>query len=158
MLARSVVPLVLLIASVSASAQTSSTSPQTNSPPAITVRSAEMSAALRANSSVPVMDTALRVVSIESKYNLSVSIVRRSQVNGKTQPDAIVHDAITEVYQIIEGRGVLVTGGAIESASRLPADDPDVRRLIGPSSIGKVILGGTLQKVATGGELKDQAH
>jgi DNA-binding beta-propeller fold protein YncE len=109
-----------------------------------------MSAAVRGNGSIPVLDTALRVISIESKYNLGVSIVRRSQVNGKTPPDAIVHDAITEVYQIIEGRGVLVTGGTIESAARLPEDDPDVRRLIGPSSIGKLILGGTRQAVAPG--------
>ena len=79
-----------------------------------------------------------------------MSVVRRSQVNGKTPPDAIVHDAITEVYQIIEGKGVLVTGGTIESATPMPADDPDVRQQIGPSSVGKLIIGGTRQELGAG--------
>jgi hypothetical protein len=48
------------------------------------------------------------------------------------------------------GSGVLVTGGTIESAVPLAPEDPVVRQLIGPSSVGKVIRGGTLQRVAPG--------
>jgi hypothetical protein len=77
-------------------------------------------------------------------------VVRRSQVEGRTPPDVIVHDAITEIYQVTEGSGVLVTGGTIESATPLAADNPIVRELTGPSSVGKVIRGGTLQRVGPG--------
>lgn len=43
-----------------------------------------------------------------------------------------------------------MTGGAIESPTALPPDDPDVRQQIGPSSVGKVIRGGTQQNVGPG--------
>ncbi len=84
----------------------------------------------------------LRVLPIADGYNVGISVVRRSQVDGRTAPDAIVHDAITEVYHIIEGRGLLVTGGSV--------DHPDVRRQIGPSAVGKTISGGTEQPVGPG--------
>ena len=150
MLTKWIGSIVLLLASDSISAHNSSPTPERKSPPAITVRSSEVSAVVRENNSGPIADSVLRVLSIESQYNVGLSVVRRSQVNGQTPEDAVAHDAITEVYQITEGKGVLVTGGRIESASPLPADDPDVRRLIGPSSIGRLILGGTRQDVGPG--------
>jgi mannose-6-phosphate isomerase-like protein (cupin superfamily) len=150
MLTERIALIIIVTASGNVFAYASSTTPEIKSPAAITVRSAEVSAVVRKNSCGPVADSVLRVVSIESQYNVGLSVVCRSKVNGKTPPDAVVHESITEVYQIIEGRGVLVTGGTIESASPLPADDPDVRRLIGPSSIGRLILEGTRQDVGPG--------
>jgi len=145
-----IVPIIVLIATGSVSAQTSRTPPERTSPIATIVRAAEVNAAVGRNTSGAVADSVLRVVSIESKYNVGASVVRRSQVDGRTPPDAIVHDAITEVYQIIEGRGVLVTGGTVESATPLPADGAIVRQITGPSSTGKRIVGGTRQEVGPG--------
>lgn len=122
----------------------------TSSKAATTVPAAEIQTGLQRNNTGPVADFVLRVLPIDASYNIGISVVRRSKVNGKTPPDAIMHEAITEVYQILEGKGVLVTGGRIESATALPADDPDVRQLIGPSSVGKSILGGTRQRVGPG--------
>lgn len=117
---------------------------------ATTIGSAEIKAALQLNEAGALADSVLRVLPIESRYNVGVSVVRRSQVDGKTPPDAIVHEAITEVYQIIEGKGVLVTGGTLESPTPFPKDGQIVRQIVGPSSFGKVILGGTRREVGTG--------
>jgi len=77
-----------------------------------------------------------------------VAVVRRSRVNGRTPPDALVHEAVTEVYQIVEGKGVLVTGGALQSAK--PITDPAILGEIGPSSAGQAIVGGIRQRVGPG--------
>lgn len=119
-------------------------------PQATTIGVAEIKAAIELNGAGALADSVLRVLPIESRYNVGVSVVRRSQVNGKAPPDAIVHEAITEVYQIVEGEGVLVTGGTVESPTPFPNDGPIVRRVIGPSSFGKVIVGGTRHNVAPG--------
>ncbi len=140
----------LLLIAASVSAQTPPSADNARTPHATIVPAAEMAAAAKRNGTVAVDDAVLRVVPVGTDYNVGVSVVRRSQVDGRTPPDAIVHDAITEIYQVTEGSGVLVTGGTIESATPLPADHPVVRELIGPSSVGKVIRGGTLQRVGPG--------
>jgi len=123
---------------------------QSTAPQATTISSAEIKAEVQRNEAGALADSVLRVLPIESKYNVGVSVVRRSQMNGKTPPDATVHDAITEVYQIIEGKGVLVTGGTLESPTPFPSDGPIVRQIIGPSAFGKVITGGTRHPVGPG--------
>ena len=124
--------------------------PPAPTPQATIISSVEMHAAIEFNEAGPLADSVLRVLPIESKYNVGVSVVRRSQVDGKTPPDAIVHDAITEVYQIIEGNGVLVTGGTLESPTPFPNDGQIVRQIIGPSAFGKVIRDGTRHNVGPG--------
>jgi mannose-6-phosphate isomerase-like protein (cupin superfamily) len=115
------------------------------------VSNAEIGAALLAPATTgAVSDNVLRVVPIDGEYNVGVSVVRRVKVNGKTPPDAIVHHDITEIYHVLEGSGILVTGGTIEGETELPSDDPDVRTLIGPSAVGKVITGGTRERVGAG--------
>jgi mannose-6-phosphate isomerase-like protein (cupin superfamily) len=114
------------------------------------VTATEVRAAVEKEDTAAVADAMLHLVPIMGKYNVGVSVVRRSQVDGKAPPDAIMHEAITEVYHIIEGRGVLVTGGTVDRAVRLPADDPVVREVIDPSFVGKTISGGTGQQVGPG--------
>jgi mannose-6-phosphate isomerase-like protein (cupin superfamily) len=123
---------------------------QSSAPHATAISSTEIKTEIQRNGTGPLADSVLRVLPIESKYNVGVSVVRRSQVDGKTPPDAIVHDAITEVYQIIEGEGVLVTGGTLESPTPFPKDGQIVRQVIGPSASGKVISGGARQPVGPG--------
>lgn len=127
-----------------------SASPATQVPQATVISSKEIQAVVERNNTGAFSDSVLRVVPIESQYNVGVAVVRRSRVDGKTPPDAVVHDAITEVYQIIEGKGVLITGGTIESPAPLPSEGAIVRQAIGPSSVGKVIRGGTRHNVGPG--------
>ena len=142
--------LILLLAGTGTTAAQSSTPSAPTEPQATAISSAEIAAELQRNDTGALADSVLRVLSIDSKYNVGVSVVRRSQVDGKTPPDAIVHEAITEVYQIIEGHGVLLTGGTLESPTLFPRDGPIVRQMIGPSAFGKVIVGGTRHTVGPG--------
>ncbi|MBP9145793.1 MAG: AraC family ligand binding domain-containing protein [Thermoanaerobaculia bacterium] len=142
--------LVALAAASPTLAQSPAPAPAKAPPQATAIRSTEILAEAQRNPAGALADSVLRVVPIESSYNVGVSVVRRSRVEGKTPPDAIVHDAITEVYQILEGRGVLVTGGTLEAPTAFPLDGPIVRQIIGPSAFGKVILGGTRQEVGPG--------
>lgn len=124
--------------------------PAPAAPQATAISSAEIRNAIKSRNTGALADSVLRVIPVEPRYNVGVSVVRRSQVNGKTPPDAIVHDAITEVYQIVEGRGVLVTGGTLDSPVPFPNDGTIVRQVIGPSSSGKLIIGGTRREVGPG--------
>lgn len=108
---------------------------------AILVHTAEINAAEETGRGRAVADSVIRVVSIEGKYNVGVSVVSRSKVNGETPPDAIINDVVTEVYHIIEGRGILVVGGTLDSSVRIPANNPIVLKITGPSSTGKHIIG-----------------
>jgi len=114
------------------------------------VRDSEVNSAAKKGDGLAVADSVLRVVSIEGKYNVGVSVVSRSKINGKTPPDAIVHDVVTEVYHIIEGNGILLIGGTLDSAQKLPAKSPIVLKITGPSSRGKSISGGTQYEVGPG--------
>jgi len=114
------------------------------------VPSAEIGAVLAPAATGAVADNVMRVVPIHGEYNVGVSVVRRVKVDGKTPPDAILHHEITEICHVLNGSGILITGGKIEGETELPTDDPDVRTLIGPSSVGKVIAGGTRQRVGPG--------
>lgn len=126
------------------------TPPATPVPPATVISAAEIGAEVQRNSTGALADSVLRVLPIESKYNVGVSVVRRSRVDGKTAPDAIVHAAITEIYQIVEGKGVLVTGGTLESPTPFPRDGSIVRQIIEPSAFGTVIRGGQRRDVGPG--------
>lgn len=142
--------LIACLAVAGATSAQGSASPEPMAPRATAVSSGEINSALQLNEAGAFADSVLRVIPIESGYNVGVSVVRRSQVNGETPPDAIVHDTITEVYQIIEGKGVLVTGGTLESPTPFPNDGQIVRQVVGPSSFGKVILGGKRRDVGPG--------
>ena len=116
----------------------------------IIVHKAEINAAGEIGKGRAVADSVLRVVSIEGKYNVGVSVVSRSKINGKTPPDAIIHDVVTEVYHILKGKGILVVGGTLDSSVRIPANNPIVLKITGPSSTGKHITGGTQYEVEPG--------
>jgi mannose-6-phosphate isomerase-like protein (cupin superfamily) len=131
------------------SAQNSDSS-KTNVGNATIIHATEINAAAKTDSVVAVEDAVLRVISIGGKYNVGVSVVTRSKINGKTPPDAIVHDLVTEVYHIIKGRGILLVGGTLDSPVKIPSDDPIVRKITGPSSTSKSIIGGKPYEVGPG--------
>lgn len=112
------------------------------------VSAGEINAAVKGNNTGAFSDSPLRVVPIESKYNVGVAVVRRNKVDGRMLPDALIHNDVTEVYQIVEGEGVLVTGGTLQSAKPLTA--AAVVGEIGPSSAGQSIVGGASRRVGPG--------
>lgn len=112
------------------------------------VSAKEIQAVIAKNNTGAFSDSALRAVAVESRYNVGVAVVRRSKVGGRMLPDALVHNDVTEVYQIVEGEGDLVTGGALQSAKPLTA--AAVVGEIGPSSAGLFIVGGTSRRVGPG--------
>lgn len=122
--------------------------PQSAPAQAILVSSGEIEAAVRRNDAGTLSDTVLRVVPVASRYNVGVAVVRRSKVNGRTPRDALVHDDVTEVYQIVEGNGVFVAGGTLQSPQ--PVTDAAIVGEIGPSSRGQSIVGGTRHRVGPG--------
>ncbi len=117
-------------------------------PQATIISSAEIKADVERTETGALADSMLRVVPIESKYNVAVAVVRRSPIDGRTQTDALVHDDVTEVYQIIEGNGVLVTGGVLEAGK--PVSDAQLLQKLGPTSSGQRIVGGTRTHVGPG--------
>jgi hypothetical protein len=140
------ITLFLLLVPAMASAQAG---PPPLADSSLFVTSAEIGEAIALADTVPVADARLRLVPIGA-YNVGISVVRRSQVGGRTPPDAIVHDAITEVYEIREGRGILVIGGVLDDPHPFPPDSPIVLRLIGPSARGTAIRGGIRREVGPG--------
>ncbi len=95
-------------------------------------------------------DQAIRVVSVNGEYNVSIGVVHRAKTSGKDAPSGIEHGQITEVYHVIEGNGTLVTGGTLENPREVPAESPVVKVLNGPSTGGTAIQGGVSRKLAPG--------
>ena len=140
--------LLLLIAALvlsNTALASDGTVPQSTRNHATFVRSAEIMAAVKRHDTGAFSDSVLRVVPIDSKYDVGVAVVRRSLVDGHMPSDALVHDSVTEIYQIIEGTGILVTGGTLQSAKPLTA--AAVVGEIGPSRAGLAIVGGTRHPV-----------
>lgn len=140
-----VMPLALAL-STTTSAKNEATQPAAT--PATFVGAGEIKAMVEKNNTGAFSDSPLRLIPIESKYNVGVAVVRRSKVDGRMLPDALIHEDVAEVYQIVEGEGILVTGGSLESAKPLTA--AAVVGEIGPSSAGQSIVGGTSRHVAPG--------
>ncbi len=110
--------------------------------PATYVTPAEMTAAMKAapNQDAPLNDRPVRVIDAGGHY-LGVAVVRRT---GADQ-SALVHDKIDEIYYVLDGGGMLVTGGALVGGKQT-ASSPT----IGPGWSGTSIKGGVSRRVNTG--------
>ena len=117
---------------------------------AVVVRNSEVQAIATRPDTALAYDSVARVVPIEAGYNVGVAVVRRRRVGDTTPPDALSHHKITEVYHIIDGTGVFVSGGAIADGKEMAADSRGVRRVVGPSVRGTRINGGTAVEVGPG--------
>ena len=51
---------------------------------------------------------------------------------------ALAHHNVTEVYYVISGSGVLITGGEIETERQIPEATEIVRELVGPTAFRTV--------------------
>ena len=96
------------------------------------------------------IDQQIRVVDIGDDINVAVGILKR--VGTRTEGEevtTIVHHRVTEVYYVLEGSGILVTGGDESDALEFPADNSSVLILIGPSG-SRTVVNGQEQTVKPG--------
>jgi mannose-6-phosphate isomerase-like protein (cupin superfamily) len=114
------------------------------------VSGTEIDAIVKKLANTRVADKAIRVISINSEYNVGVSVVRRAQTSGAMAKGAIEHSQITEVYHVMEGHGTLVTGGTINDLKEVPPDNEVVTLLNGPSSEGSTIQAGVSRQLSPG--------
>ena len=107
--------------------------------PATDLSAADIQAFLKALPRDAVNDRPIRVVDVGG-YRIGVYGVFRPK---SVPQEAILHETkVTEVYQILEGGGTLVTGGKLVDTWREPATNTSLR--------GKRIDGGVSRRVAKG--------
>src|SRR6266568_2150915 len=90
-------------------AQTQSPAPHLPRGTATDISSVEIQSLVQKTAADRVSDQAIRVVSVNGEYNVSIGVVHRAKTSGKDAPGGIEHAQITEVYHVIEGNGTLVT-------------------------------------------------
>ena len=134
---------VLLVVSQAVTLSQSSAHPQS----ATDVPLTDIRATIKAAPADGILDQQIRVVDM-GKYNIAVGVLHRSA--KPAQQGAIDHAQVTEVYHIIDGSGTFVTGGTIANARPVPADNVIHTILVGPSTTGAAIQGGTSRHVGPG--------
>ena len=112
---------------------------------AVDISAEQIQATVKATEDRTVSDQSIRMLDL-GKYNVGIGVVHRSP---GTQ-GAIEHSKITEVYHMIEGAAVLVTGGTIPDAKPSAPESQVVTVLNGPSNGGTKIEGGTSRRVKVG--------
>src|SRR5229473_1785227 len=117
---------------------------------AVDISKAEIEATVQKTASAPVSDQQIRVVNINGDYNVGVGVVHRAKTAGRDVGVGVEHSQITEVYHVISGNGTLVTGGTIQNAKEIPADNQVVTLLNGPSTNGGPVMNGVSRKLAPG--------
>ena len=122
------------------------TVPQTDALVATHVSDADITTVANAAAEDRVTDDSIRLVDAGG-YNVGIGIVQRPATN---RASAIQHHALTEVYRVIAGAGMLVTGGTLIDSRELAADSQTVEVLTGPSDVGQGVDGGTARRIATG--------
>ena len=107
-------------------------------PPATFVAAAEIESTLRESIANNTLDKRVALAA-GARGTVRVGIVHRTV----QEPRALMHEELTEIYQILEGSGTLVTGGAMTEC-RAVADPPN----LGPtSSFYCTMTSGVSQKV-----------
>jgi len=109
-------------------------------PPAVDVLKAEIDAVIAAPDGGA--DRQIKVVDV-GKLNVGVGVLE--QRARSTPPGApvsgISHAQVTEVYYVLSGSGVLITGTEVENARPLDPESEVVRVAVGPSDFGTFIDG-----------------
>src|SRR5216684_4511116 len=111
------------------------------------VSKAEIDSTVQKTATAPVSDQAMRVISIANEYNVGVGVVHRAKTAGRDIGGGIEHSQITEVYHVISGNVIFVTGGATENAKETAADSTVVTVLNGPSTNGGPVMNGVSRKL-----------
>jgi mannose-6-phosphate isomerase-like protein (cupin superfamily) len=138
--------LILLVGLSSAAARAQSGTPPAS---AIDITSADIQTVLKyVGKEGGGLDRQIKVVDL-GKYNVAVGILRRSATKDTGSVRGLAHAQVTEVYYIVSGSGMLVTGGTILQPKSFPAEGELVQVLVGPTTTG-VVQGGHRRSVGVG--------
>ena len=81
----------------------------------------EIAATLKQSIANNTVDQPIKWPRCPGGHKASVAMLRRT----KAETSALIHDHVTEIYQIVEGSGTLVTGGSLRGSE---AERPDARQ------------------------------
>jgi mannose-6-phosphate isomerase-like protein (cupin superfamily) len=114
----------------------SAADPQATSGTVITAD--EIAATLKQSIANNTVDQPIKLAEIPGGHKASLAMLRRT----KPETTALIHDYVTEIYQIVEGSGTLVTGGSLEDPK-----ENDLTRLNAGMSHTGTHRGGESRKV-----------
>ena len=69
----------------------------------------EIAATLKTSIANNTVDAPMKLAELPGGHKASAALLRRT----KAETSALIHDYVTEVYQIVEGSGTIVTGGML---------------------------------------------
>ena len=117
--------------------------------PAVDVSSAQLGGALDkiVVSGAKTGDTPIRMIDAGG-YNVGVGVLYRAK--GISPSGSSSHDRVTEIFELIEGSGTLVTGGDVVNPQRREGASELVSGVSGPGTSGTAIQGGTSRHVTKG--------
>jgi mannose-6-phosphate isomerase-like protein (cupin superfamily) len=121
----------------------------TNPIPATDVKSSDIQTVLKrvmVNLTTPVSDTPLRTVDAGG-HNIGIGVVYRPK---GAKGGSASHDKVSEVYQVLDGSGTLVTGGTIVNPQRRASGQEEVMQINGPGVSGTAIDGGVSRRITKG--------
>jgi mannose-6-phosphate isomerase-like protein (cupin superfamily) len=96
--------------------------------PGTIISADEIAATLKQSIAGNVVDQPVKAADVPGGHKASLALLRRT----KAETAALIHNRVTEIYQITEGSGTIVTGGSLENPT-----DTDLTRLnAGPSRTG----------------------
>jgi|SRR5579864_5912080 len=137
------VPFIMstvVVAAAQASGAQAPAAPSSTNTSSVYISAEDIAATLQQSIKNNVVDQPIKAMDITtpSGHRASLALLRRT----KEESTALIHDRVTEIYQIVEGAGTIVTGG------RLVDPKPsDLTRLnAGPSQTG-VHQGGDSRRV-----------
>jgi mannose-6-phosphate isomerase-like protein (cupin superfamily) len=88
----------------------------------------EIATTLKQSIANNVVDQPVKAADVPGGHKASLALLRRT----KAETSALIHNRVTEIYQITEGSGTIVTGGTLENPTAT-----DLTRLnAGPSQTG----------------------
>ena len=96
----------------------------------------EIAATLKQSIANNVVDQPIKAADVPGGHKASVALLRRT----KAETSALIHNRVTEIYQIVEGAGTIVTDGTLEGAT--------------PTDLTRVNAGPSQTGTHTGGESK----
>ncbi|HEY7293035.1 MAG TPA: hypothetical protein VH583_24580 [Vicinamibacterales bacterium] len=134
------IPALIGLQAAASAASQAPPAPSSATTSSVYISAAEIDATLKQSIANNVVDQPVKAMDITtpSGHRASLALLRRT----KEETTALIHDRVTEIYQIVEGAGTIVTGGRLSEAK-----PTDLTRLnAGPSQTG-VHEGGDSRRV-----------
>jgi mannose-6-phosphate isomerase-like protein (cupin superfamily) len=114
--------------------------------PATDVTTADIQATLRQQIASATTDVPIRTVDAGG-HHVGIGLVHRPK---GFKGFSASHDKVTEVYQVLEGSGILVTGGTMVNPQRRDNVAEVVTQINGPGVSGASIQGGVSRRISKG--------